>query len=481
MRVLGKGGFVKTVLFVAYYFPPILAPGAMRPLGFCRYLEMYDWRPWVLTTLSQHAYPPHQIDEELAAKFPGHLKIERVPYSNPLHRMIALRDGLRRSLSHYRASEKVARDTRSSAHVSGRAASYTQTRRSVLKDLFLDWVFAFPDPQRSWFRPAVRRFASLRREDFPDAVVATGGPWTSFLIGRSLARRFNVPLILDYRDPWTSNPYSSFTSSLLNNRARQAEQAFCSSAARIITNTEELRQQLCADYPEILHKCVTIPNGFDREALGINNDQNSPSVLRGSNLARKEGYELSHFGTVYGKRTPLELFRAVWELYQDRILTPAQFRMRFVGAWEVTEEICETMASNLEKQGFLRREPPVTHQRCIREMNQADILLVLQPDSPLQIPQKIYEYLAVGCPLLLIGGQGATANLLARHQLNMGCPNNTASIKRLVQQLVGGELRLNSLSAGSLERFEYRTLTGKLAAQLDAVCGEQKNLVAESH
>ena len=184
---------------------------------------------------------------------------------------------------------------------------------------------------------------------------------------------------------------------------------------------------------------------------------------------------------MYGKRTPLELFRAVWELYQDGILTPAQFRMRFVGVWEVTEEICETLATNLEKQGFLKREPPVTHQRCIRQMNQADILLVLQPDSPLQIPQKIYEYLAVGSPLLLIGGQGATANLLARHQLNMGCPNNVASIKRLVQQLVGGELRLNSLPAGSLERFEYRTLTGKLAAQLDAVCGEQKNLVAESH
>src|SRR3990167_2805273 len=88
-RAKWNGDDVKTVLFIAYYFPPILAPGAMRPLGFCRYLETYGWRPWVLTTSPGSVYPPHQMDEELLDRLPPGLKIESVPYSNLLNRMIA--------------------------------------------------------------------------------------------------------------------------------------------------------------------------------------------------------------------------------------------------------------------------------------------------------------------------------------------------------------------------------------------------------
>jgi len=460
---------VKTVLFVAYYFPPILAPGAMRPLGFCRYLETYGWRPWVLTTSPGSVYPPHQMDEELLGRLPPGLKIESVPYGNLLHRMIAFRDRLRRMLCNGRSLERTAHGALARSDASEGENSSGSTGRSAIKDLLLDWAFAFPDPQRPWFKASIRHLASLRREEFPDAVIATGGPWTSYLIARALSRRFEVPLILDYRDPWTSNPYISFGSSFLNHQARQLERSICREAARIVTNTEDLRQRLCADYPEIAHKSLTIPNGFDREALGLMNA--SEGLTPSAKLASKEGYELCHFGTLYGKRTPIKLLQAVKELYQDGQLTPGQIRLRFVGTWNAGDATCETLAQDLEKQGVLRRESVVSHQRCVRQMKQADILLVLQPDSPLQIPQKIYEYLAVGRPLLLIGGQGATAGLLARHQLNVGCQNDVASIKQLLHRLVGGELALSPPPASAVERFDYRTLTRELAAQLDAVCG----------
>ena len=444
----------------------------MRPLGFCRYLEQYGWRPWVLTTTPESVYPPHPVDPQLLAKLPPTVKVESVSYTNPLHRMIAIRNRLRdtvRSGFTVKSHDVVGDDPTSSP-------TKPQSQRPLFsfKDLILDWAFSFPDPQCSWLGPAIRRFSGLDRGQVPQLVLATGGPWTSLLVGKTLAKRFGVPFIADFRDPWTSNPYDSYSSSFLASKAKRLEQSVCASAARVITNTEELRLKLCDDYPQLRNKCVTIPNGFDREGFTEEDRANklidqpaSPSVDAG-------GVELCHFGTVYGKRSPLPLFQAMWELHEERLVTATQIRMRFVGAWDVTDPRCERLAQELEKYGFLRREAPVSHQVCLRQMARARALLIIQPDSPLQVPGKIYEYIAVGRPLLLIGGKGATAKLVERHQLGLSCPNDVSHIKPLLRQVARGDLELKPPAKGCTDRFDYRTLSGELAQLLDTVLAERE-------
>jgi hypothetical protein len=102
-------------------------------------------------------------------------------------------------------------------------------------------------------------------------------------------------------------------------------------------------------------------------------------------------------------------------------------------------------------------------------MQRSSVLLVLQPDSPLQVPAKIYEYIATGRPLLLIGGEGATANLVARHGLGVSSPNQVARVKALLKKLAGGTQRLLPPDVASVNRFEYYSLTGELAAIFDTV------------
>ena len=148
--------------------------------------------------------------------------------------------------------------------------------------------------------------------------------------------------------------------------------------------------------------------------------------------------------------------------------------MRFVGAWDVDDPRCEKLAQELEAHGFLRREAPVSHQICLRQMAHAKALLIIQPDSPLQVPGKIYEYIAVGRPLLLIGGEGATAKLVERHQLGLSCPNDVSRIKPLLRQVASGDLALNPPAKGCTDRFDYRTLAGELAQLLDTVLAEQE-------
>ncbi len=107
-------------------------------------------------------------------------------------------------------------------------------------------------------------------------------------------------------------------------------------------------------------------------------------------------------------------------------------------------------------------------------MKRSSVLLVLQPDSPLQVPAKIYEYVATGRPLLLIGGEGATANLVNRHALGVSSPNQVESIKVLLQELATGKQKLVPPDPARVNRFEYRSLTGELSAVLDAAVRESK-------
>jgi glycosyltransferase involved in cell wall biosynthesis len=451
---------MKEVLFIAYYFPPIAASGAMRPLGFCRHLEAYGWRPCVLTTTPESVYPPHPVDPHLEAFVPAQVRVEHVGYRDPLSRLIDMRNRVRYSIAARSGSRP---DAGMTAQSQPPATEFAKNPGSMLKDAVLDWLFAFPDRQASWVAPAVERIMSLKGQVSPDIVVATGGPWTNFVVGRTLARRFGCPLILDYRDPWTCNPYYAFSAKFLTKKARRLERSMCVTASRVITNTEELRQRLCVEYPGIERKCVAIPNGFDPEILGTHD----PATANTQDFVQT-GYELCHFGTVYGKRTPGILFRAIWELHQDGVLKPEQLRLRFVGAWESTDEGCNRLAQSLEKQGFLTREPPISHQLCVRQMKRASVLLVVQPESPLQVPGKIYEYIAVGRPLLLVGGEGATAGLVHRHHLGLTCPNELKALKKTLHDLTLGLIPLTPPARDTVNQFNYQWLAKSLADSLDA-------------
>ena len=449
------------VLFVAYYFPPIAASGAMRPLGFCRHLEAYGWHPTVLTTTPQSVYPPHPIDDQLEAHVPAGVRVEHVGYRDSLSRLIDLRERVRRLVSVRRVGRNGQGAMVSSTRPSGGVPPHQS--RSPLKDAVLDWLFAFPDRQASWIAPAVARILSIKTDVQADVVVATGGPWTNFVVGQTLARRLRCPLILDYRDPWTCNPYYSFTAGFLTEKARRLERSICKTASCVVANTEELRQRLCAEYPEIEPKCIAIPNGFDPEILGTGTSHADDATVPDQ---RRSGYELCHFGTVYGKRTPGKLFQAASELYREGLVNPERLRLRFVGAWESTDEACNNLAQDLEKQGLLKREPPMSHNLCMKEMKQASVLLVVQPESPLQVPGKIYEYIAVGRPLLLVGGEGATAGLVERHNLGVTCSNDVDELKKTLRALIAGSIRLSPPDRQAIGRFHYRRLTKSLAEAL---------------
>ena len=240
----------KKVLIVAYYFPPIAASGSMRALGFCRYLDKYGWQARVLTTDPKSVYPPIGVDESLCRQLPNTVQIDRVSHKNPEPALLLARDKLRRFcksvLFGNTQLQGGSKQNSSPEPGTGVLARYIAMRKAMT-----EWLFSFPDPQCFWLRPAVQRLAHIPPRDYPDVVFATGGPWTSLLVGKALAKKFGVPFVADFRDPWTNNPNRKPLSALLFRKHKELEKSVCAAAAKVIANTEELGDQFRRDNPEI--------------------------------------------------------------------------------------------------------------------------------------------------------------------------------------------------------------------------------------
>ena len=439
----------------------------MRPLGFCRYLGKYGWRVRVLTTDPTSVYPFLGTDENLCAQLPGKFQIDRVPHSNPEKIFLHARQTFSQLLG--ALSLCGGGETRPSidARQSKSVTFSGHTEYISVRKMLLDWLFAFPDRQWLWLRPAVRRLSQLRSDEYPDVVYATGGPWSSLLVGRALARKFGVPFVADFRDPWTQNPNKETLSRFLLRRSLELERSICTAAARVIVNTDELREQFMRDNPDLQEKFLTITNGFDEYGLS-SVVKNEDHVIKLSALVTRPGLELCHFGSIYGNRAPLALFLAIRELFEANQIQAGQLRIRLVGDWVVEDKRCESLAQNLEKNGFLQRDRSLPHDDCLRQMSLAQILLILQPAYPLQIPAKIYEYIAARRPILVVGGEGATVALVERYQLGKCCPNEVSAIKELLLLLIEGQLQIEPPDPKEREKFHYDNLTQKLVQVLDA-------------
>jgi len=450
----------RRVLVLAYFFPPMAVSGAVRPAAFCAHLGRFGYTPHVLTTTVADAHPPVAEDTTLCRLLPSDLRVERVPYFHWRRDLLALR----RRLSRARPAAAVS----AGATAPGRppAAAAPRPAGGRLGD-WVNRVFLFPDQQQEWAAAVRRRVRRLPAASRPDVVFATGSPWSVLLGGVDVARSLGVPLVADFRDPWARNLKPSF-GPRLERLACRLERRVLASATRVVANTEALRSYFCSVLPERPEKFVTINNGIS-DALDAGAGEDSAAAQ-----ASDEGIELAYFGSISRQRVPRTLLTTIDELAREGRLPPGALQVSFTGPWTALPAEVEALVARLEAAGYVRRHAPVPYEECIRRMRRSQHLLILQQGFPMQIPAKIFEYMAVGRPMVLIGGEGATAELLESRRLGVACPDRAEAIKALVMRLVARELVIPAPSPAVVEEFHYRNLTRRLAQVFDEAILEHR-------
>ena len=201
------------VVMIAYFFPPDGNAAVYRPLRFVRHLSASHWAPTVVTVDgSSH----ERFDPQLLKTVPDTVGIKRVAGRDVWQAIQAWRARRLQAQITGGAAEHVAKVYQSQQR------PWRRWARNVVRTI--EASVYYPDHARFWIRAATAATVAVCHQTRPAVIVATGGPWSSFLVARAASRRTGVPYVLDFRDSWTLTCNDDFEARRPRWAARQDRQ-----------------------------------------------------------------------------------------------------------------------------------------------------------------------------------------------------------------------------------------------------------------
>ena len=379
------------ILLLSYHFPPDAEVGAMRPYQFARLLPEHGIEPWIVTILP-----------ELIERRDDKFHIEGVPAEHIIRTPVGV---TKRMEMVRKASEFKNRLLSASATPISESAENNETpdagnegwlRATPRRRWLLEWL-RYPDEMAGWRGPALEAAEKLLNKQHFDLILSTSPPRVVHLIALELANRYNLPWVMDLRDPWYKD-IDEVGSNTLEAAYNRLFLPCLHRADKIVLNTGPLRDDVNRQWPEVADKTIAIPNGCS-----------TPKKLLVS-VTTSAQFTIGHYGSVYSKRDPGPFLRGLRLWLDRRGENDPPICVRFIGPeFGTTPEHIEA----LDLSSVVSLSPPVARERVQELMQEDYVLLLMANKQPLQIPGKLYEYLAARRRILITAEtDGATAQLV---------------------------------------------------------------------
>lgn len=423
----------RSILLVAYFYPPSRDTGARRPAAMAKYLARLGHRVTVLTTkaFGEGGQEAAGVETIRAAD----LQLLRARLSG---------EGTIGSLF-------------DSDSYSGRP--HPLSYAIVPEPLALAWApFARHEALRAH-----------RRTPF-DCVLTTSPPESAHAIGLALSRR-GVPWVADLRDAWTFEPLRPrFPLASQRRWDERLERRWLGAADRVVCVSEPAAEDLGA---RGIAKPQVIANAWDP-------DSDPPAELVEQVSAELDPDRVSllytgRFGS-FG-RDPAPLLVALAEL--ARADPGAAGRLELVVAGPLTAAERELFAREVGP-ARIRLLGSVERSRALALQRAADaLLLIAQPTRSQLANFKLFEYLAAARPVLALAA-GTEAGRLVEAAGAGRCvrADDRAAIERALAELAAGDLP--APDPGAVERFLYPSAAEEMAAVLESAISARKNSSPES-
>jgi glycosyltransferase involved in cell wall biosynthesis len=453
-------------LFVAHTFPPVAAVGIFRTLRFLDHLPEYGWEGLALSC-KEDAVVGFPIDHTFCERIPPGTIVERVGVWRPLDRFI---EGVKRMLAPSRkysgeaSLETTAVDEKQKDAGGGFFARLKQWFSGIR-----EIICYTPDECANWIGPAVIAGCRMVRRYRPQVVLSTGPPHSAHLAALGIHLITRTPLILDLRDPWASDEWAIKEDHKIKLWLQKKMEKLCVRfAARVVLNTERLRHEFLATYPKRwASKFVAIPNGVDRHIV----EPVQRFLSKASESQEHDTRTLCHPGNIYKVRSLAPLVHAVRLLKEsgDRVL------LEQIGQVNSPPNLAELLIEwDLSEVRLCGRQ---SHETTLQRMAAADILVVVQPLSAVQVPAKLYEMLLFRKPILVLTDEGATADVIRKYGIGvLADPTNADAIAMAIRQL--DQLLRNGEPPGdwdgAIAAYDSHHLAGDLVTAMEETISKER-------
>ncbi len=435
-------------LCIAYAFPPINRSGTHRTLEFVRHLSKADWPATVLT-----ATPDHEpTDTSLLSWVPQSTEIIRVSARHPLDRW--------RSWWACPPGEMPA-----ATHLPVDTAPSKRRTDSRLRE-WLRALAVTPDSRVGWIAPAVRRGLRALRRGRYDLVYSTSPYPSAHLIALALASFTGRPWVADFRDPWVGNPFQRQEFPSVARWNEMLERLVLRRADHVICCTPTMTALLRDRFPFVSAKSSTILNGFSRERF---------VELAPQRTAPRDHLVLVHCGQFYGPRSPMVWLNALQRLVTSNPEMRRRVHLVLMGADSFEGRSLSDLAFDAGVADCVEVVGCRPHLETLQYVAGADGLVLagaVGPGADLQVPNKLFEYLAIRKPILATGsGTGPVARILAEADAD-ACvcdPTDADAIAGAMLRLARTRRLTPDHDGKGVERFERSHRAHELRAVFERV------------
>jgi len=215
------------------------------------------------------------------------------------------------------------------------------------------------DAGLNWIAPLENYFSKLNHFDF-DYVIITGGPFMHFAITDYLYKKFKVKVILDFRDPFSTNP--SFNDSWLKRTVKSIlEKQFIRNATAVVA-VNDYCAKLIVSSAKNIH---VIDNGFDETFFA---DQ--------SERVENDIPIIAHAGTfIAGIRDPQVFLQTLKSLPSE------SYKFHQYGQDSSYFDSCRN-------DSFFCYKGMLSYPNLINDLSSADICLIITEGKSFESPQR---------------------------------------------------------------------------------------------
>ncbi len=419
---------MKKVLIITYYWPPSGGGGVMRWLKMSKFLPDLGWQPIIFTPENPD---PSISDESLVEEI--HKEI------------VELKTHIWEPYDIYRKlTGKKGKTKFKAGFISEASTGNWKNKLSV----FIRGNFLIPDPRRFWIRPSIKYLSKYLNENPVDLIVSTGPPHSMHLIALGLKKKFDIPWIADFRDPWTDIDFYSKLrlTKLADKKHHKLELKVLLKADYVVA----VSPGMASDLKKLSNRKIEIIyNGFDPLDF---------------NFARPEldkTFTISHFGAFNKDRNPISLWNVLGELSRVDTELKKLLRIQLIGQTD------ESVINEIQKNGLsenLTLIDHLPHKEGLIKLSKSQVLLLPLNDAPNVmgiLPGKIYEYIALRRPIIALGPTEADFAKIIE-ETNSGEShsfNDTLGIKNSIEKYFNlfQENKLE-IESGSYEKYSRKNL-----------------------